>query len=93
MNWKQKTCLAIGISIAVGMLIYPPTDIQVGNLRWYLGMRNVEPTITITRYRLIHKVGLLYINWKWLCTQWLIVAIMDCAFIWLLKDKVSKKGR
>lgn len=89
MNWKQKTCLAIGISVAVGMFVYPPVEIAMMSLRFYLGDPNAGAKF-YTVYRFMPEGGLKAINWTILCTQWLIVVAVGGFLIYLFRKKQTK---
>ncbi len=89
MNWKQKICLYIGILVAVGMLVYPPIDIAMMSLRFYLGDPNARMKI-YTVYRFMPEGGLRAINWLVLCTQWFIVAVIVGLLIYLFRKKQTK---
>ncbi len=89
MNWKQKTCLVIGILVAVGMFVYPPVEIAVTSLRFYLGDPNAG-MIFYNVYRFMPECGLRAINWALLCVQWFIVAVISSFLIYLFRENTIK---
>ncbi len=73
------------------MLVYPPIDIAMGNLRFYLGDPNAELIKIYTVYRFMPEGGLRAINWVVLCIQWAVVAVITVGLMYILKDKKAKE--
>ena len=91
MNLKQKICFCVGPLFVIGMLLYPPVYITVGDLRYYAGVEDAEFTTNITVFMSIPKLfaesRYRDINWKCLMLELVIAILAVLCLSYLMKTK------
>jgi hypothetical protein len=80
MNWKQKTCLWIGVAVIVLMGLFPPWESHYGSLVAY----------SFTMYP---PCGRCFVDTSSLCLQWFTVTVVTGGLIVTLADKKPKGQR
>jgi len=90
MNTRQKICLLIGIIVAVGLLLYPPTDIILTMPIAIDEEIYIKPK-SYTFHKPFSDVSIRGINWKVLCSEWLIIVLLDGTLIYVFRSKLKKR--